>query len=99
VVLKNNQAFAGVFSGATTEPSDARYVLKMVRRLDHVESSQTNGLTEAGELVGEGEDHAMSFHMHDVVSLSALQVNLESNIARSANGMSRRSSAEKNVQS
>lgn len=86
VVLKNNERFSGVFSGATTEHSDTRYVLKMVRRVNDTESTQVNGQSETGDLVGEGEDHAMSFQMQDVVSLQALEVNLESNVARAANG-------------
>lgn len=59
VTLKTQDVFTGIFSGATLELQDPRYVLKMTKRLSHPSS-----------YVGLGDDHIMTFAVADVVDLS-----------------------------
>jgi len=80
VTLKNGEQFTGVFSGATTEPNNNLYVLKMTRSLKNATSSQLNGDSESSDqsnqLVGQGSDHAMAFNAQDVIDLSVPSVSL-----------------------
>ena len=81
--LKNGDRYTGVFSGATTQQGDARYNLKMVRKLS---SAPTNGTASTDHLVGEGEDFAMAFDVNDTLDLSVAGLSFGSSQARAANG-------------
>ncbi|KAG9622074.1 hypothetical protein KCV04_g13411, partial [Aureobasidium melanogenum] len=79
VFLKNGEKFTGVFSSASTEPADPRLTLKFTKKL----SQQTNGTTDQSDAyVGEGEDHAMSFSLPDVVDLSVTNLFLAASETR-----------------
>ncbi|KAG9543096.1 hypothetical protein KCV01_g25201, partial [Aureobasidium melanogenum] len=79
VFLKNGEKFTGVFSSAYTEPADPRLTLKFTKKL----SQQTNGTTDQSDAyIGEGEDHAMSFSLPDVVDLSVTNLFLAASETR-----------------
>ncbi|KAI4720784.1 hypothetical protein E4T48_03012 [Aureobasidium sp. EXF-10727] len=67
IFLKNGEGFSGVFSGASTGSADPRFTLKFAKKT----SQQVNGtIDQSDAYVGEGEDHAMTFSLQDVVDLS-----------------------------
>ncbi|KAF2461670.1 hypothetical protein BDY21DRAFT_92512 [Lineolata rhizophorae] len=72
VTLADGEQYCGIFSGATLEPYEARYVLKMVKRVP-AEDQKTNGTTEQ-PYIGVGEDHVMTFDLQDVVDLEVNNV-------------------------
>ncbi|KAF2673746.1 hypothetical protein BT63DRAFT_451804 [Microthyrium microscopicum] len=66
VTLQNGEKYTGVFSSATSDQSDVKYLLKMVKRVGG-QDSQVNGASDALEsYVGNGEDHVMTFLARDV---------------------------------
>ncbi|KAF4551746.1 Ataxin 2 SM domain-containing protein [Elsinoe fawcettii] len=94
VTLKNGEQFQGVFSGTTSQNNEARYHLKMVRRLN-ASSQQTNGASAgAGTLTGEGDDHTMAFDVNDTADLAVQRVSFGNASSRTTNGSSFRTDVE-----
>lgn len=88
VTLKNGEQFSGIFSGASTTPTDGRYILKMVKRVGAPAGHQTNGAVElSDEYIGEGEDHVLAIDMQDTVDLEVRNVDLEGSQIKAASGM------------
>ncbi|KAF2759452.1 hypothetical protein EJ05DRAFT_484405 [Pseudovirgaria hyperparasitica] len=82
--LKNGDKYSGIFSGASLETSESRYVFKMVKRVQ-----QANGSPEPiDEYIGTGGDHVMSVDIVDVVDLDVQQVKLDRIQPRQQNGIS-----------
>uniref|UniRef100_A0A2D3VJU2 LsmAD domain-containing protein n=1 Tax=Ramularia collo-cygni TaxID=112498 RepID=A0A2D3VJU2_9PEZI len=70
ITVKNGEQYSGVMSGASLESPKPQYILKMTRRLQSGGPPQTNGASDqAGEYVGEGDDHAMGFDIQDTADL------------------------------
>ncbi|KAI9657549.1 MAG: hypothetical protein M1831_004165 [Alyxoria varia] len=88
VTAKNGDRFSGIFSGVSLESSESRYVLKMVRKLPNFSDDQANGTTEASDLIGNGDDHAMTFSTSDVADLSAENISIDKASSKLTNGAS-----------
>jgi len=86
VTLKNGERYTGVFSGATTEPNDSRYILKMVRSNASTSQSSNGNITDLSAYIGEGDDHRMAFDMLDVVDLNVSDVSLLGTENKAVNG-------------
>jgi hypothetical protein len=85
--LKNGEKYSGVLSGTSLDPSELRYVFKMVKKLLPAANAQTNGTGEASDdYVGVGDYHVMSFDMSDVADFSVNNVVLDKSQAKGANG-------------
>ncbi|KAL7776614.1 hypothetical protein CFE70_007032 [Pyrenophora teres f. teres 0-1] len=89
ITLKNGEKYSGVLSGTSLDPSELRYVFKMVKKLMPATSAQTNGAVEASEdYVGAGDYHVMSFDMSDVADFNVNNVVLDKSQAKAQNGTS-----------
>ncbi|PZD29424.1 PBP1, Protein interacting with poly(A)-binding protein [Pyrenophora tritici-repentis] len=89
ITLKNGEKYSGVLSGTSLDPSELRYVFKMVKKLMPATSAQTNGAAEASEdYVGKGDYHVMSFDMSDVADFNVNNVVLDKSQAKTQNGTS-----------
>ncbi|KAI1534463.1 SM-ATX domain containing protein [Pyrenophora tritici-repentis] len=98
ITLKNGEKYSGVLSGTSLDPSELRYVFKMVKKLMPATSAQTNGAAEASEdYVGKGDYHVMSFDMSDVADFNVNNVVLDKSQAKTQNGMSRLTSLFDNI--
>jgi hypothetical protein len=76
-----------VLSGTSLDPSELRYVFKMVKKLLPAANAQTNGTGEASDdYVGVGDYHVMSFDMSDVADFNVNNVVLDKSQAKSQNG-------------
>jgi hypothetical protein len=77
VTLRSDEKYTGIFSSASNEQQDTKYLLKMVKKAPSGES-QRNASDESGAAyVGHGPDFMMVFPSKDVVNLSADNVRLE----------------------
>ena len=77
-----------MLSGTSLDPSELRYVFKMVKKLMPATSAQTNGSAEASDdYVGAGDYHVMSFDMSDVADFNVNNVVLDKSQAKAQNGM------------
>ncbi|KAF2720732.1 hypothetical protein K431DRAFT_225624 [Polychaeton citri CBS 116435] len=75
ITLNNGEQFKGVFCGASLEPSEAQYTLKMVQRIRPPTHQQSNGTVELlEEYVGDGEDYTMTFNVQDTSDLFVPEV-------------------------
>ncbi|EON68877.1 hypothetical protein W97_08135 [Coniosporium apollinis CBS 100218] len=89
VTTRNGEQFSGIFSGVTTEASESRYKLKMVKRLQPPNDQQPNGASESyDEYVGTGADNEMAFEIQDVVDLAVSNVMTDKAHAKPQNGAS-----------
>jgi hypothetical protein len=78
-----------VLSGTSLDPSELRYVFKMVKKLLPAANAQTNGTGEPSEdYVGVGDYHVMSFDMSDVADFNVNNVVLDRSQAKAQNGTS-----------
>lgn len=84
LTLQTGEQFFGVFSGATLQNGDARYLMKMVRKTGA--SPQSGETLQHESLVGEGEDFAMAFDVNDTADLSVAGVTFGPTQSRAANG-------------
>jgi hypothetical protein len=76
-----------VLSGTSLDPSELRYVFKMVKKLQPAANAQTNGSGEASDdYVGVGDYHVMSFDMSDVADFNVNNVVLDKSQAKGPNG-------------
>lgn len=88
VTVRNGERYTGIFSGGSLDSPEDRYVLKMVKKIDPVNSQQINGTTEShDEYIGQGDDHVMTFETQDVVTLNCANVSTAQNRAKTQNGM------------
>lgn len=79
ITTTNQDAFSGIFWGASTDSDDSAYLLKMVRQIKNTEKGQANGVQEdTAAYVGIGEDHDMTFNVKDVTELAVDGVQLGS---------------------
>ncbi|KAK5153782.1 hypothetical protein LTR04_006161 [Oleoguttula sp. CCFEE 6159] len=89
ITVKNGEQYSGIFSGASTEPTEPSYLLKMVKRVYLPAEQQTNGANEPSEeYIGTGEDHIVLFNVQDVADLSVSGVDIGKAEAKAANGLS-----------
>ncbi|KAF2262264.1 hypothetical protein CC78DRAFT_545921 [Lojkania enalia] len=89
IVLKNGEKYTGVLSGTSLDPTEMRYVFKMVKRVQPVAETQANGISDiSDDYVGFGDNHVMSFDIGDVADFNVSNVVLEKPQAKGQNGMS-----------
>ena len=75
LVMRSGEQYCGVFSGAVLEPSDLRYTLKMVKKINSNTEQQSNGIIDTTtEFLGVGDDHSMTFAVQDVTELAVSQL-------------------------
>jgi hypothetical protein len=87
ITLKNGEKYSGVLSGTSLDPSELRYVFKMVKKLLPAVNAQTNGTGEASDdYVGVGDYHVMSFDMSDVADFNVNNVVLDKSQSKGQNG-------------
>jgi hypothetical protein len=85
--LKNGEKYTGVLSGTSLDPTEMRYVFKMVKKLP-ANDSQANGSTDSsGDYVGDGDSHVMAFDAGDVAHFHVPNVDLSKARSRAQNGM------------
>lgn len=78
-----------MLSGTSLDPSELRYVFKMVKKLMPASNAQTNGTGDVSDdYVGAGDYHVMSFDMSDVADFNVNNVVLDKSSAKGQNGMS-----------
>ncbi|KAH6639856.1 hypothetical protein C7974DRAFT_389311 [Boeremia exigua] len=80
ITLKNGARYSGVLSGTSLDPSELRYVFKMVKQLQPA-GSAANG-QPADEYAGQGESYVMSFDMSDVADFNVNHVVLDKTQAK-----------------
>ncbi|KAF2622234.1 hypothetical protein BU25DRAFT_452165 [Macroventuria anomochaeta] len=85
ITLKNGAKYSGVLSGTSLDPSELRYVFKMVKQLQPADNAQANGQTP-DEYAGQGESYVMSFDMSDVADFNVNNVVLDRTQAKGQNG-------------
>ena len=87
LTLKNGEQFNGVFSGASLDPADMRYILKMTKKVHPPAEQQSNGVTNSTiEYIGQGDDHVVNFAIQDVVDLQVAQVVIDRSQNKSFKG-------------
>ncbi|KAF1839213.1 hypothetical protein BDW02DRAFT_487487 [Decorospora gaudefroyi] len=87
ITLKNGDKYSGVLSGTSLDPSELRYVFKMVKKLLPANNAQSNGSGEASDdYVGVGDYHVMSFDMSDVADFNVNNVVLDKSQTKGQNG-------------
>ncbi|KAF2021495.1 hypothetical protein BU24DRAFT_337600 [Aaosphaeria arxii CBS 175.79] len=88
ITLKNGEKYTGVLSGTSLDPTEMRYVFKMVKRVQGSDA-QVNGTSEpSDDYVGQGENHVMSFDIGDVADFNVSNVILNKSQSRTQNGAS-----------
>ncbi|KAF2710622.1 hypothetical protein K504DRAFT_266615 [Pleomassaria siparia CBS 279.74] len=86
--LKNGEKYTGVLSGTSLDPSEMRYVFKMVKRIQPAGDAQVKGTNEVSDdYVGVGDSHVMSFDIGDVAHFNVDHVVLDKTQARTQNGV------------
>ena len=76
--MKNGEKYTGVLSGTSLDPTEMRYVFKMVKRVQPAGDAQTNGTGEASDdYIGVGDTHVMSFDIGDVADFHVNHVLLD----------------------
>lgn len=76
-----------MLSGTSLDPSELRYVFKMVKKLLPAANAQTNGSGHASDdYVGVGDYHVLSFDMSDVADFNVNNVVLDKSQAKAPNG-------------
>ncbi|CAO2658594.1 Nn.00g063170.m01.CDS01 [Neocucurbitaria sp. VM-36] len=89
ITLKNGEKYSGVLSGTSLDPSELRYVFKMVKKLLPASNAQTNGTGDVSEdYIGVGDYHVMSFDMSDVADFNVNNVVLDKSQTKNQNGTS-----------
>jgi hypothetical protein len=87
ITLKNGDKYSGVLSGTSLDPSELRYVFKMVKKLLPASNAQTNGASQSSDdYVGSGDYHVMSFDMSDVADFNVNNVVLDKSQLKGPNG-------------
>lgn len=88
ITLKNGEKYTGVLSGTSLDPTEMRYVFKMVKRIQDGETpvNGTNGLSD--DYIGVGDNHVMSFDIGDVADFNVSNVVLDKTQSKAQNGAS-----------
>ncbi|KAF1849768.1 uncharacterized protein K460DRAFT_272116 [Cucurbitaria berberidis CBS 394.84] len=87
ITLKNGEKYSGVLSGTSLDPSELRYVFKMVKKLLPASHAQTNGSGDVSDdYIGVGDYHVMSFDMSDVADFNVNNVVLDKSQTKGQNG-------------
>ena len=85
--MKNGEKYTGVLSGTNLDPTEMRYVFKMVKKVQGANDLQTNGTSDASDdYIGTGDDHVMIFDMGDVADFSVSAVVLDKSHSKGQNG-------------
>ena len=74
-----------MLSGTSLDPSELRYVFKMVKQLQPAGNAQVNGQS-SDEYAGQGESYVKSFDMSDVADFNVNNVVLDKTQAKGQNG-------------
>ncbi|KAF1955507.1 hypothetical protein CC80DRAFT_493007 [Byssothecium circinans] len=89
ITLKNGEKYTGVLSGTSLDPTEMRYVFKMVKKVQAAGDAQVNGTAEASDdYIGTGENYVVSFDMSDVADFHVSNVILDKTQAKGQNGIS-----------
>lgn len=89
ITLKNGEKYTGVLSGTSLDPTEMRYVFKMVKKVQAAGDTQANGTLElSDDYIGVGDNHVMSFDMSDVADFHVCNVILDKTQSKAQNGMS-----------
>ncbi|ORX95503.1 hypothetical protein BCR34DRAFT_194889 [Clohesyomyces aquaticus] len=89
ITLKNGEKYTGVLSGTSLDPTEMRYVFKMVKRVQPAGDAQVNGASGlSDDYVGTGDFHVMSFDIGDVADLHTPNVVLDKSQTKAQNGVS-----------
>lgn len=86
ITLKNGEKYSGVLSGHSLDPTELRYVFKMVKKLVPPAHAHANGTGEPDGYVGAGDTHVMSFDMADVADFNVNNVVLDRSQTKGQNG-------------
>ncbi|KAL5120463.1 poly(A)-binding protein binding protein [Pleosporales sp. CAS-2024a] len=87
ITLKNGDKYSGVLSGTSLDPTELRYVFKMVKKLLPPANAQTNGVADpSDDYVGVGDFYVMSFDMSDVADFNVNNVVLDKSQPKPSNG-------------
>ena len=87
ITLKNGEKYTGVLSGTSLDPTEMRYVFKMVKRVQAATETHVNGASElSDDYVGHGDDNVMSFDISDVADFHVANVVLDKSQAKGQNG-------------
>lgn len=77
-----------MLSGTNLDPSEMRYVFKMVKKVQGANDTQVNGGGDTSDdYIGSGEDHVMIFDMGDVADFHVNSVVLDKANSKGQNGM------------
>lgn len=88
ITLKNGEKYTGVLSGTSLDPTEMRYVFKMVKKVQPAGDAQVNGTIDVSDdYVGVGDNHVMAFDMSDVADFHVNNVILDKTQAKGRNGM------------
>ncbi|KAL9059566.1 MAG: hypothetical protein Q9162_001071 [Coniocarpon cinnabarinum] len=86
IATNAGETFRGIFSGASLEKSATRYVLKMTTRSSTSKDGSANGAVTAGQYVGHGDDHVMTFDPVDIAVCTFSDLQISKTSSRMANG-------------
>ncbi|KAF2184326.1 hypothetical protein K469DRAFT_181241 [Zopfia rhizophila CBS 207.26] len=89
ITLKNGEKYTGVLSGTSLDPTEMRYIFKMVKRVQPAGDAQVNGASEiTDDYVGVGDNYVMAFDIGDVADFHVSNVVLGKPQAKPQNGVS-----------
>ncbi|KAF2635826.1 PAB1 binding protein-like protein [Massarina eburnea CBS 473.64] len=89
ITLKNGEKYTGVLSGTSLDPTELRYVFKMVKKVQAAGDTVVNGTAEASDdYIGAGDNYVMSFDMSDVADFHVNNVILDKTLSKGQNGVS-----------
>lgn len=85
--MKNGDEYTGVLSGTSLDPTEMRFVFKMVKQTKSGREAQVNGVsTVSDDYVGKGDYHVMAFDMCDVADFNVNNVVLDKSQTKAQNG-------------
>lgn len=88
ITLKNGEKYTGVLSGTSLDPTEMRYVFKMVKKIQAAVDAPVNGTVETSEdYIGVGDNHVMAFDMSDVAEFHVSNVVLNKAQGKGQNGI------------
>jgi hypothetical protein len=87
ITLKNGDRYTGVLSGTSLDPTEMRYVFKMVKKIQAAGDMPVNGTVDVSEgYIGVGDNHVMAFDMSDVADFHVSNVVLNKSQSKGQNG-------------
>lgn len=66
ISLRSGDRYTGIFSSVIYEQSDAKYLLKMVKKVGNTDKQINGAIDSVDAYVGAGQDHTMTFPLRDV---------------------------------